>query len=80
MRDYFAQMTGVFGASKEFQRIETPPELAELLTDFEREFRARGIQTLRAAYRDAGTEFQTSMTGPSSLSGFSAAVAGGAKK
>jgi tRNA (guanine-N7-)-methyltransferase len=49
--DYFAQMTGVFGASKEFQRIETPLELAELLTDFEREFRARGISTLRAAYR-----------------------------
>jgi tRNA (guanine-N7-)-methyltransferase len=49
--DYFAQMTGVFGASREFQRMETPPELAELPTDFEREFRARGIQTLRAAYR-----------------------------
>ena len=49
--DYFAQMTGVFGASKEFQRIETPPELAELFTDFEQEFRARGISTLRAAYR-----------------------------
>jgi tRNA (guanine-N7-)-methyltransferase len=49
--DYFAQMTGVFDASKEFQWIETPPELAELLTDFEREFRARGISTLRAAYR-----------------------------
>jgi tRNA (guanine-N7-)-methyltransferase len=51
--DYFTQMTGVFGASREFHRIETPPELAELLTDFEREFRARGIQTLRAAYRAA---------------------------
>ncbi|MGA2242252.1 MAG: tRNA (guanosine(46)-N7)-methyltransferase TrmB [Verrucomicrobiota bacterium] len=50
-KDYFAQMTGVFGASREFQQIETPPVLAELLTDFEREFRARGIQTLRAAYR-----------------------------
>jgi len=49
--DYFAQMTGVFGASREFQRIETPPELADLLTDFEREFHARGISTLRAAYR-----------------------------
>ena len=49
--DYFAQMTGVFGASREFMRIETPPELAELLTDFEREFRAREIQTLRAAYQ-----------------------------
>jgi len=51
--DYFAQMTGVFGMSAEFQKIETPAELAELLTDFEREFRARGIQTLRAAYRAA---------------------------
>jgi tRNA (guanine-N7-)-methyltransferase len=49
--DYFAQMTGVFGASKNFQRRETPPELAELLTDFEREFQARGISTLRAAYQ-----------------------------
>jgi tRNA (guanine-N7-)-methyltransferase len=49
--DYFAQMTGVFGASRAFQRMETPPELAELPTDFEREFRARGISTLRAAYR-----------------------------
>lgn len=49
--DYFAQMTGVFGASREFQQIETPFELAELRTDFEREFCARGIQTRRAAYR-----------------------------
>ena len=51
--DYFAQMTDVFGTSAEFQKIETPAELAELLTDFEREFHARGIQTLRAAYRAA---------------------------
>ena len=49
--DYFAQMTGIFGAGKEFQKIETPAGLAELLTDFEREFRTRGIQTLRAAYK-----------------------------
>jgi tRNA (guanine-N7-)-methyltransferase len=49
--DYFAQMTGVFDASGAFQPVETPPELAELLTDFEREFHARGIGTLRAAYR-----------------------------
>jgi tRNA (guanine-N7-)-methyltransferase len=49
--DYFAQMTEVFGASREFQQIETAAELAELLTDFEREFRARGIQTLRVAYQ-----------------------------
>jgi tRNA (guanine-N7-)-methyltransferase len=49
--DYFAQMTEVFGADKGFQNIETPFELAELLTDFERDFNARGIQTLRAAYQ-----------------------------
>jgi tRNA (guanine-N7-)-methyltransferase len=49
--DYFAQMTDVFGASKEFQKVPTPFELAEVLTDFEREFNARGISTLRAAYR-----------------------------
>jgi tRNA (guanine-N7-)-methyltransferase len=49
-KDYFAQMTEVFGASEEFQKIETPVELAELPTDFERDFNARGIKTLRAAY------------------------------
>ena len=49
--DYFAQMTEVFGARREFQKAETPGELAEVLTDFEREFNARGIPTLRAAYR-----------------------------
>jgi tRNA (guanine-N7-)-methyltransferase len=49
--DYFLQMTEVFGADKIFQKIETPDELAELPTDFEREFNARGIRTLRAAYQ-----------------------------
>jgi tRNA (guanine-N7-)-methyltransferase len=49
--DYFQQMTEVFAASGEFQKVETPAELAELPTDFEREFVARGIQTLRAAYQ-----------------------------
>ncbi len=48
--DYFAQMQAVFGAHQGFRSIPTPPELAELLTDFEREFRARQIQTLHAAY------------------------------
>ena len=52
--DYFAQMTGVFDASQEFQKVETPGELAEVLTDFEREFNARGIPTLRAAYQVQG--------------------------
>jgi tRNA (guanine-N7-)-methyltransferase len=49
--DYFQQMTEVFAASRDFQKIETPAELAELTTDFERDFNSRGIQTLRAAYR-----------------------------
>ena len=49
--DYFQQMTEVFGANQEFQPIETPPELAELLTDFERDFNSQGIQTLRAVYQ-----------------------------
>ena len=49
--DYFAQMTEVFAASQEFQKVETPGELAEVLTDFERDFNARGIPTLRAAYQ-----------------------------
>jgi tRNA (guanine-N7-)-methyltransferase len=49
--DYFAQITEVFGASKKLQQVETPAELAELLTDFEREFQAQGIKTLRAAYQ-----------------------------
>jgi hypothetical protein len=44
-------MTEVFGASQEFQKVETPPELVEVLTDFEREFNAQGIPTLRAAYQ-----------------------------
>ena len=49
--DYFQQMTEVFSRHREFQPFETPSELAELLTDFEREFQTRRIQTLRAAYR-----------------------------
>jgi tRNA (guanine-N7-)-methyltransferase len=50
-RPYFAQMTEVFAGSPLFQPMETPAELAALQTDFEREFQAQGIQTLRAAYR-----------------------------
>lgn len=49
--EYFGQMTEVFGAASEFQKVETPSELAELLTDFEREFRTRGVKTLRASYQ-----------------------------
>ena len=49
--DYFSQMAEVFHANAEFKKMETPVELAELPTDFEQEFRERGIQTLRAAYQ-----------------------------
>ena len=49
--DYFEQMTRVFTANKSFAAIETPAELAEVITDFERTFHARGVKTNRAAYR-----------------------------
>lgn len=49
--DYFEQMTEVFGASREFALVATPASLAEVLTDFEREFNARGIPTRSAAYQ-----------------------------
>jgi tRNA (guanine-N7-)-methyltransferase len=49
--DYFAQMTEVFAVSKDYQKVETPAELSEVLTDFERDFNAQGIPTLRAAYQ-----------------------------
>jgi tRNA (guanine-N7-)-methyltransferase len=51
---YFSQMTEVFDAADEFEKLETPAELAELLTDFERDFHALGVKTLRAAYLSAG--------------------------
>jgi tRNA (guanine-N7-)-methyltransferase len=53
--DYFGQMTEVFSACKEFKETETPVELAELSTDFERDFNARGVQTLHAAYESVWT-------------------------
>jgi tRNA (guanine-N7-)-methyltransferase len=49
--DYFQQMTEVFAASSELQKMETPQELAGIVTDFERDFNSKGIHTLRAAYR-----------------------------
>jgi tRNA (guanine-N7-)-methyltransferase len=52
--DYFAQMQEVFAGAEGFGAVETPAELAAVTTDFEREFNARGIPTLRAAYRRAG--------------------------
>jgi tRNA (guanine-N7-)-methyltransferase len=49
--DYFAQMKEVFTGAEGFVATETPVELAAVTTDFEREFNARGIPTLRAAWR-----------------------------
>jgi tRNA (guanine-N7-)-methyltransferase len=49
--DYFAQMKAVFEACPAFAPIPTPQSLAEVLTDFERGFLARGIQTLRSAWQ-----------------------------
>ena len=50
-QDYFKQMQSVFGASPLFHPVETPEELSAVVTDFEKNFNARGIGTLRAAYQ-----------------------------
>jgi tRNA (guanine-N7-)-methyltransferase len=49
--DYFGQMTAVFRASASFREVPTPSGLADLRTDFETDFHARGVQTLSAAYQ-----------------------------
>ena len=49
--DYFQQMNEVFAAAQEFEKVETPAALAVITTDFERDFNAQGIPTLRAAYQ-----------------------------
>lgn len=51
---YFEQMTEAFGAAKDFEKVETPAELLEVTTDFEKGFLARGIATRSAAYRLKG--------------------------
>lgn len=50
-QDYFSQMVQVFKTSPLFEEIPTPVELELVVTDFERGFLARGVSTLRAAYR-----------------------------
>jgi tRNA (guanine-N7-)-methyltransferase len=52
--DYFAQMKEVFEACPAFAPAPTPRSLSEVLTDFERGFLTRGIQTLRSAWQVAG--------------------------
>jgi tRNA (guanine-N7-)-methyltransferase len=53
---YFHQMVSVFAAVPVFCAVETPGELAALLTDFEKDFQARGVKTLRAAYQVGGSQ------------------------
>ncbi len=52
--DYFAQMVTAFAANSAFRLVETPAELSEVVTDFERNFHARGVASLRVAYVKAG--------------------------
>ena len=49
--DYFEQMRRIFESAEHFDPVPTPESLAKVRTDFEREFNARGIATLSAAYR-----------------------------
>lgn len=49
--NYFAQMNQVFAARNDFQGVATPAELSAVKTDFERDFNARGVPTLRAAFQ-----------------------------
>ncbi len=50
-QNYFEQMMEVFAARPPFRPMPTPAELVQLRTDFEKDFEARGIKTLRAAYQ-----------------------------
>ena len=49
--DYYEQMIEVFGASPQFDLVETPGELARFLTDFEKDFLVEGRTTNRASYQ-----------------------------
>jgi tRNA (guanine-N7-)-methyltransferase len=53
--DYFAQMKSVFGTCPAFHEIPTPDELTGVLTDFERGFLKRGVDTLRLACQLTGS-------------------------
>jgi tRNA (guanine-N7-)-methyltransferase len=52
--DYFTQMRRVFATATGFETTETPAELREVVTDFERGFNAQGIATNYAAHRRVG--------------------------
>jgi tRNA (guanine-N7-)-methyltransferase len=50
-QDYFNQMATVFAPCHDFRPVETGDQLVTLLTDFEKDFQARGVKTLRTAYQ-----------------------------
>lgn len=50
-KPYFAQMIEVFSENQNFKKIETPPTLLQIVTDFERNFHLRGVATNHATYR-----------------------------
>jgi tRNA (guanine-N7-)-methyltransferase len=52
--EYHTQMLEVFRPSALYRPVDTPLNLQEILTDFERGFQSRGIATLRAAYELIG--------------------------
>lgn len=49
--DYFEEMLAVFAAAPTFQPAQTPAELSEVPTDFERDFVAEGKATQRVSFR-----------------------------
>jgi len=49
--DYYSQMVRVFDGNAAFERIETAPKIASVITDFERNFHLRNVPTLAASYR-----------------------------
>ena len=49
--EYFEQMVSVFGASPDFELLDTPEQLKCIKTDFEAEFNQQGIRTQYATFR-----------------------------
>lgn len=47
---YFAHMLEIFDKAPAFRKTSAPADLLEIQTDFERDFRAQGFETLQVAY------------------------------
>ena len=52
--EYFEQMLEVLGGADGFEAVDTPEPMKQIVTDFEQEFNAQGIETQYAAYRSVG--------------------------